>query len=158
LGTFPVRFETAWSAAMRWKLGLAEQDSPGGAGAESHELVADLLATMQEHTADYTGTIRSLSSVARGEAAPAWLQPWTDRWRPRLVATPDELDRRNPARVPRNHLVEEALAAATAGDLAPFHELLAAVTDPFTERPELARFAGPAPIDFAEGYRTFCGT
>ncbi|OMQ14088.1 hypothetical protein A7K94_0219115, partial [Modestobacter sp. VKM Ac-2676] len=59
--------------------------------------------------------------------------------------------------VPRNHLVEEALDAATAGDLAPFQELVAVVTRPFDERPGLARYAAPAPDTFGP-YRTFCGT
>ena len=31
------------------------------------------------------------------------------------------MDRVNPVYIPRNHLVEEALAAATAGDLDPLH-------------------------------------
>ncbi len=63
----------------------------------------------------------------------------------------------NPAYVPRNHLVEEALSAATTGDLAPLQRLLDAVTDPFTERVGLERYAEPAPVDFG-AYRTFCGT
>jgi uncharacterized protein YdiU (UPF0061 family) len=67
------------------------------------------------------------------------------------------MDRVNPVYVPRNHLVEEALAAATAEDTAPFDELLAVLADPYVERPGLERFAQPAPPDFGR-YRTFCGT
>jgi uncharacterized protein YdiU (UPF0061 family) len=67
------------------------------------------------------------------------------------------MDRVNPLYIPRNQLVEEALAAATAGDLAPFERLLEAVTNPFEERPGLARYAQPAEADFG-AYRTFCGT
>jgi uncharacterized protein YdiU (UPF0061 family) len=63
----------------------------------------------------------------------------------------------NPAYVPRNLLVEEALAAATSGDPDPLGRLLEAVTDPFAERPGLERYAAPAPVDFG-AYRTFCGT
>lgn len=59
--------------------------------------------------------------------------------------------------VPRNHLVEAALAAATAGDLAPYERLLDAVTRPFTERPGLADLVGPAPAD-APPHVTYCGT
>jgi uncharacterized protein YdiU (UPF0061 family) len=54
-------------------------------------------------------------------------------------------------------LVEEALAAATDGDLDPLSLLLAAVTAPYAERPGLERYAEPAPDDFG-AYRTFCGT
>ena len=55
------------------------------------------------------------------------------------------MDRVNPAYVPRNHLVEEALDAATAGDLEPVHRLLEAVAAPFEERAGLERYAEPAP-------------
>ena len=67
------------------------------------------------------------------------------------------MGRVNPVYVPRNHLVEEALTAATDGDLDPLTALLDAVTAPFDERPGLARYAAPAPADFG-AYRTFCGT
>jgi uncharacterized protein YdiU (UPF0061 family) len=67
------------------------------------------------------------------------------------------MDRVNPIYIPRNHLVEEALAAATDGDLTPFEKLVNAVTAPYDERPGLERYAEPAPGDFGD-YRTFCGT
>ena len=67
------------------------------------------------------------------------------------------MDRTNPVHIPRNHLVEEALDAATGGDPAPLHRLLDAVTDPFTDRPELQLFARPAPAD-AGPHVTYCGT
>jgi uncharacterized protein YdiU (UPF0061 family) len=53
--------------------------------------------------------------------------------------------------------VEEALAAATEGDLGPLERLLDAVSAPYRERPGLERYAEPAPEDFGT-YRTFCGT
>ena len=64
----------------------------------------------------------------------------------------------NPLYIPRNHLVEEALEAATAGDVAPFEELLAVVCDPYTPQPGRERYAAPAPESFARQYQTFCGT
>ncbi|MGZ6780449.1 MAG: hypothetical protein ACXVGO_15825, partial [Mycobacterium sp.] len=64
----------------------------------------------------------------------------------------------NPVYIPRNHLVEEALAAATAGDLGPVENLLTAVTSPFEERAGLERYADPAPEEFGGCYQTFCGT
>ena len=68
------------------------------------------------------------------------------------------MDSVNPVYIPRNHRVEEALAAATDGDLAPFLQLVDAVERPFDERPGLEEFAGPGPAGFDAGYRTFCGT
>ena len=65
----------------------------------------------------------------------------------------------NPLVIPRNHLVEEALAAASDdADLAPFEHLLAAVRRPFDDDPALARYAEPAASAFTACYRTFCGT
>jgi uncharacterized protein YdiU (UPF0061 family) len=67
------------------------------------------------------------------------------------------MDRVNPVYIPRNHLVEEALTAATEGNLAPLARLLDAVAAPYDERAGLERYAAPAPADFG-AYRTFCGT
>ena len=67
------------------------------------------------------------------------------------------MDARNPIYIPRNHLVEEALAAAAAGDLDPFSDLLHIVSDPFVARPGHERSAKPAPDTFGP-YQTFCGT
>jgi serine/tyrosine/threonine adenylyltransferase len=69
----------------------------------------------------------------------------------------DLMDRVNPLYIPRNHLVEQALAAASEGDLDPLEQLLDAVTAPYQERPGLQRYAAPAPRDFGP-YQTFCGT
>lgn len=95
---------------------------------------------------------------------PAAFDAWADRWLGRLsaagvdrAATAEAMDAINPVYVPRNHLVEEALEAATAGDLDPFERLVRVVRQPFTAREGFERFAEPAPPS-AERYRTFCGT
>jgi uncharacterized protein YdiU (UPF0061 family) len=167
LADFPARFGGAWRSDMRAKLGLATEDDADG------DLFDDLLRTMHDQGADHTNTFRSLSSVVRGDATPlldqlrdrAALGPWLERYHARLSAegrpagdVADAMDRANPAYVPRNHLVDEALAAATSGDMAPVGELLAVLTQPFEERPGLARYALPAPTAFGESFQTFCGT
>ena len=58
--------------------------------------------------------------------------------------------------IPRNHRVEEALAAAERDDLTPLHELLDVLASPFVVKPERAKFTLPPPDD--GGYQTFCGT
>ena len=120
---------------------------------------------MQAETLDYTSTFRSLSESLRSGDDISELSTWQARWRQRLAGegNPSEqvaaaMDQVNPIYVPRNHLVEDALAAATAGDMAPFEELLSVVTDPFTERDGLERFSEPAPDNFQRGFKTFCGT
>jgi uncharacterized protein YdiU (UPF0061 family) len=67
------------------------------------------------------------------------------------------MDRVNPVYIPRNHRVEEALTAATAGDTAPFLRLVDAVSRPFDERPGLEDLLGPAPRGCAP-HVTYCGT
>jgi uncharacterized protein YdiU (UPF0061 family) len=66
--------------------------------------------------------------------------------------------RASPWIIPRNHRVEEALAAATQDDLAPFERLLAALRRPFDTAPGLAAYAEPAAAEATAGYQTFCGT
>jgi uncharacterized protein YdiU (UPF0061 family) len=157
---FRPQYQAAWSAGMRGKLGLAADiDAEIGAG-----LGAELLDLLRESHVDYTSFFRHLGQAARGEAESArglfidlsGFDDWMSRWR---ALEPDAglMDRVNPIYIPRNHLVEEALTAATAGELEPVHRLLAAVTAPYDERPDLARYASPAPKDFG-AYRTFCGT
>jgi uncharacterized protein YdiU (UPF0061 family) len=68
------------------------------------------------------------------------------------------MDRVNPAYIPRNHKVEEALAAATAGDLQPFRAQVEVVSRPFEERPGLEAYASAGPPGWDASYRTFCGT
>ena len=97
-------------------------------------------------------------------AEPADVDEWAARWRAALAAEgrPPEavaaaMDRVNPLYIPRNHLVEDALAAATAGDLEPFRRLLDVLARPYDERPGLEAYAAPAPVSTVP-YRTFCGT
>jgi len=160
LGTFAERYEAARLAGMRAKLGLAAELDDAVVTALADELL-NLLHTSH---VDYTSVFRHLGHAARGDAEPArglfvdlaGFDAWLTRWR---ALGPDAavMDRVNPVYIPRNQLLEEALAAATAGDLDPIRQLLAAVGDPYDERPGLERYAEPAPDDFGQ-YRTFCGT
>ena len=163
LGAFRPQYSAAWSAGMRAKLGLPA-DLDDAVGAEASELVEDLLVIMDGARVDWTTFFRHLATAARGEAEPARSQvldlaafdSWLQRWRA-LRPDPAAMDRTNPVYIPRNHLVEEALDAATEGALGPLERLLDAVLRPFDERPGLERYAAPAPEDFGR-YRTFCGT
>ena len=167
LQTFATRYEERWTAGMCAKLGLA--DGPG----EDEALIGDLLALMRGQRVDFTSCFRALSSVLRGDAAPAralFAEPaafdaWSERWRSQLStqalgaeAIAAAMDRVNPIYIARNHKVEDALAAATAGELGPFEELVAVLARPFERRPGREAHAAPAPPGFDDGYRTFCGT
>ena len=160
LGSFRHEYAAAWSAGMRAKLGLPEGLDDEVAAALANELLALLAAGHVDHTSFF----RNLGAAARGNADPArnlfldlaGFDGWAERWRA-LRPDADAMDRVNPVYIPRNHLVEEALTAATGGDLDPLHRLLDAVSAPYDERPGLERYAAPAPQDFG-AYRTFCGT
>jgi len=161
LEEYPARFEQHWLAGMRQKLGLRTDE------ADDAELVRALLDWMQTAGADFTNTFLALSAEAAptGELyqQPAF-QAWYARWRQRLQqagqtpAAASALMRSvNPAVIPRNHRVEEALTAAeTHDDLSVLQRLLAALAAPYESRPELAPFQEPSPDDGC--YRTFCGT
>jgi uncharacterized protein YdiU (UPF0061 family) len=160
LGRFRRHYGAAWSAGMRAKLGLPEGLDDAVAGA----LVDDLLTLMRDNAVDHTSFFRSLGAAARGDAEPARrlvldlaaFDAWAQRWRA-LQPDADLMDRTNPAYIPRNHLVEEALTAAHSDDLAPLERLLEVLARPFDERPRLERYAAPPPGGSAR-YVTFCGT
>jgi len=167
LAAFPNRYHQFWLSGMRTKLGLTEPTPADEA------LIDNLLTLLHTHRVDYTTAFRALASTLRGDSdllhslfeASATIDGWTASWKSRLETegrhaelVAKEMDCANPVYIPRNHTVEEALAAATGGDMAPFHALLEAVTNPFDERTDLERFAGPAPGSFDETFQTFCGT
>jgi uncharacterized protein YdiU (UPF0061 family) len=164
LDAFRRQYSAAWSAGMAAKLGLRQGLDDGKAPPLVEELVDELVALLQESRPDYTSFFRHLGDAARGEAGPvrgvmvdlAAFDAWLGRWRA-LMPDADAMDRVNPLYIPRNHLVEEALSAATGGDTGPLERLLEAVAFPYDERPGLEYYAAPAPESFGP-YRTFCGT
>ncbi len=162
---FAPRFDRHWRAGMCQKLALGDEQ-PGDV-----ELITDLLDLLQAQRLDLTTTMRSLSSALRGDIAAvtdrgedaervgAWLDRWTARVRTTqsdLGAAADAMDRVNPVFVPRNHLVEAALDAATAGALGPVTALVEVLASPFDEQPGRDRYAEPSTSGVP--YRTFCGT
>ncbi len=162
---FAARYRIAWTERMRAKLGL----SPGRSGAQDRAaaaLIDDLLAILTAERADLTRTFRALAFDLRegtATSAPARHTAWWERWQAALVgadprAVAARMDAVNPVYVLRNHLVEEAVAAAAGGDLAPFDQLREAVSSPYVVRPGLERCAEPAPPGFTQGHVTYCGT
>jgi uncharacterized protein YdiU (UPF0061 family) len=169
LAAFAPQFEASRSAGLRRKLGLTTEREGDAALAE------DLLERMAANHADFTLTFRRLCSAAAGVEAdvgvralfadPVAYDEWAAKWRRRLEAEPTSPDvraaamlRTNPAFIPRNHIVEEALNAAVwRQDFQPFEKLLDVVSRPFDDRPNLERYATPArPEEYVS--RTFCGT
>jgi uncharacterized protein YdiU (UPF0061 family) len=166
---FPTRFDAAWLAGMRAKLGLVDAEADDGA------LARDLLDRMAANHADFTLTFRRLCDAAAGggeaDAAvaglfddPAAFTGWAAAWRQRLAREGRPVaDIRaamraaNPAFIPRNHRVAAALAAAEAGDLGLADELATVLATPYDDQSRLAHYADP-PRPEEVVRETFCGT
>jgi uncharacterized protein YdiU (UPF0061 family) len=170
INAFPDRFLQANTEGMARKLGLQTiNDQDTG-------LVEDLWQLMAEHSLDFTLTFRRLADLAdEGAKAedsvaelfefPDSMQPWLERWHTRLGQESTSRSERqasmyctNPVFIPRNHLVEAAILAATErGDLTTFDQLVDTLENPYEYRKALALFATPAKPDEVVK-QTFCGT
>jgi serine/tyrosine/threonine adenylyltransferase len=168
LERFPEHFESAHARVLRAKLGLSREEP------DDRVLAHDLLERMAASAVDFTVCFRRLCACAEDPAAdealaslfaePGAFREWAERWRARMVSetvSPADraaaMRRANPAFIPRNHRVEEALAAAHHEDFAPFEALSRALARPYDDQPELAHLAEPPAVP-NEDYRTFCGT
>jgi len=181
LARFPDLFQAAHLRVLRAKLGLAAQ--PAGETSETAEaadraLADDLLRKLAENRVDYTLFFRRLcDSAAAGDAAtadgavlslfadPTAFASWAETWRRRLATQPlapearaSAMRRANPAFIPRNHRVEEAIAAAVHHrDFKPFELLAEVLVQPYDDHPEAAHLQDPPEPD-QRVYQTFCGT
>ncbi|WP_432557602.1 protein adenylyltransferase SelO [Granulicoccus sp. GXG6511] len=139
---------------MSAKLGLARPDAG---------LVEAILGLLHRDKVDFTNFFRALAAgTAEGLFTDrAVFAAWAEKRASLLPADPTAvhaaMDALNPAYIPRNHRVEEALLAAQFGNLEPFDRLLTAVQAPFEVRAGLEDLAEPDP-DEGRGFRTFCGT
>jgi uncharacterized protein YdiU (UPF0061 family) len=176
IDAFPGWYAAALLQGQRAKLGL---QTTADAAADT-ALVEGWLALLKRHAVDFTLAWRRLCDAAAGDAnplralfaEPTAVNPWLARWRERCALEdgadpgPDVATARagrmravNPWLIPRNHRVEEALAAASEhDDLGPFRRLMEALGRPFDESTETAAYAEPAPAALTAGYQTFCGT
>ena len=164
---FPALFTERWQRTMRAKLGL-DNEEPDDA-----ELITSLLKWMQDRGADYTNTFRDLSShgaiadpvALGGQFRDPEFAAWHARWRERLGRQPGGVDEAvprmratNPALIPRNHRVEEALQAAVQqGDLDPAMRLLEVLGNPYDAGLDESEYRQP-PNPEQRVYQTFCGT
>jgi protein adenylyltransferase len=168
IGTFAKEFDTAYVAGISRKLGLLESRP------DDIDLAQDLLDRMAHNGADFTLVFRRLCDAAgpQGDAGvrtlfadPGAFDIWAEKWRHRLAQEGGKLSERrsamraaNPAFIPRNHLVEEAIVAAeTDGDFSAFEMLLSVISAPHEDQPAFGRYADPPRPDQVV-HQTFCGT
>ncbi|WP_338597619.1 protein adenylyltransferase SelO [Clostridium baratii] len=161
LAEFSEIFKNNWISGMRAKLGIFNEE------AEDEELIKNLLSIMQKYKADYTNTFRALtiddlngSEIFDSEEFKEWYKMWQERLS-RQDESKDLLKKlmksSNPAVIPRNHRVEEALEAAEKGDYSVMDKLLDVLINPFEyskEQEEYAKLPKPSSCK----YKTYCGT
>lgn len=162
------RFQAYWLAGMRAKIGLVSEED------DDLDLIQSLLATMQQQGADFTLTFRRFAALAADEDVadfaaafndPQAAAPWLERWRERLArdrqtpaARSAAMRKVNPAFIPRNHRIEQAIEAAVEdGDFSLFEALLKVLATPYQEQPAFASYAEP-PLPAERVLQTFCGT
>ena len=178
---FPALYARHLLSGQRAKLGL--QRAQGADDDADSALADEWLALLHAGRVDFTLAWRRLADAAAGDdsrlrslfaddasAPEAWLARWRERCAREdegsstssaavTVARAQRMRRVSPWVIPRNHRVEEALAAASDHeDLGPFDRLLEALKHPYDETPASAPYAEPASADVTAGYRTFCGT
>ncbi|HHV72586.1 MAG TPA: hypothetical protein GXX38_08280, partial [Clostridia bacterium] len=151
-----------WLAGMRAKLGLFNEEP------EDEVLIENLLELMYKYRADYTNTFRALTFDKPEDTVlfgtDEFVQ-WYEKWQARLGRQQETRElshqlmrKSNPAVIPRNHRVEEALEAAVKeGDYSVMERLLDALSCPYAHSPKQAEYTTPPPPSTLP-YRTFCGT
>ncbi|KQV63779.1 protein adenylyltransferase SelO [Rhizobium sp. Root1220] len=169
IGNYGERFQIHWLRGMREKIGLSSVED------DDLELIQSLLAAMQAGQADFTLAFRRLSHLAADESAeasflatfrdPSAAREWLLRWRQRLsresqtgAARGPAMLSVNPAFIPRNHRIEQAITAAVEdGDFSLFEALLTVLAKPYEEQPAFSAYMGPPKPD-ERVLQTFCGT
>lgn len=152
-------FERHWQAGMRAKLGIFNEES------DDSDLISALLEWMEKSGVDFTNTFRDLSTDTPLSSDPnfsIWHERWVERLKrqPQSFAESQALRRsHNPIVIPRNHKVEEALAAASQhGDFTALQSLLSVVAQPFDYTININSEYSVPPDPGAPAYQTFCGT
>ena len=167
LEKFPARFNERYRELSQRKLGLTTNQP------DTVTLAGDLLTVLSSTRADFTLAFRHLYELCQtGEeesflalfAEPQAAKDWLSSFRTAFKADPGDLQPRleamrlaNPLYIPRNHRIEEAIAAALQGDDAPFHRLRRVLRSPCEVQPGEEELA-MSPGDEQWSYRTFCGT
>lgn len=155
-------YHEAWLSGMRAKLGLFNAEP------EDETLVKDLLENLEQAGADYTNTFLALTFDKAPDSKLAELsefKEWHTRWQVRLDRQPQsreevrqQMSNHNPAVIPRNHRVEEALDRAEKyGDFSLVEKLVEVLSNPFDHSIERAEYT-EVPVTCDSSYRTFCGT
>lgn len=142
-----------YSTLMRRKLGLSDRRN------DDDKLLASLLSLMEQNQADYTITWRKLSKAldepqfwidlfVDRDAAKTWLEQYRKRCAMDAYSSDERqayMDAINPKYVLRNHLAQQAIEAAEAGDTAPLENLFEVLKKPFADQTDQEALAKHPP-------------
>ncbi len=166
---FEAVFQNAWSQAACQKIGLPEASS------DDLCLILDYLELMQKNKADYTLAFRYLSIAVGEKRAPSQLlavfnqsqalEPWLLRWNEHVLKQgrsaleiSQAMNAVNPAFIPRNHRVEQAIQAAVQkNDFTVMDRLIDVLARPYEDQPQSTDLMQP-PKPEERVAQTFCGT
>ena len=153
-------FAEEYHQMMKNKLGMISDED------QDKNMMSDLFKMMHKNQADYNNTFRYLinGKFPQGKLLndPDFII-WEAQWKKRLSKNQNSEDayqlmmKHNPVFIPRNHKVEQALAAADKGDMSKFLSLYEVITKPYVENADLEEYAKPAPAS-DRVYKTYCGT
>ena len=151
-------YHNNWISGMRKKLGIFNEE------AEDEALIEELLYIMHKNNEDYTNTFIKLT-FGNTLNDSAEYKEWHNKWQARLQRqnkTKDKLfelmKNSNPAVIPRNHRVEEALRTADENeDYSVMDKLVSVLKRPFAHSADQKEYAELPPPSFCN-YKTFCGT
>jgi serine/tyrosine/threonine adenylyltransferase len=161
ISEFPEEYQSKWLSGMRSKLGLFNEEK------DDETLIDDLLTLMQNNQADYTNTFRALTFKKLADnkmfGTPEFIE-WHGLWQARLERQHETKESSyqlmrdsNPAVIPRNHRVEEALESAVEqGDYRVMQQLVEVLHDPYNHIPENEKYTTLPESTIP--YQTFCGT
>ncbi len=166
---FEMIFQNTWAATACRKIGLLQTDE------EDLGLVLDYLELMQKNKADHTLAFRHLSVAVGEKNAPPelldifkhsqGLEAWLMRWQTRVLKqgrsaqeVSQSMNAVNPAFIPRNHRVEQAIQAAMQkNDFAVMNRLMDVLARPYDGQPQAGDWMLP-PKPEERVAQTFCGT
>lgn len=162
LEDFEHRFNQYWIDGMRKKLGIFDEEK------EDEPLIEDLLELMETYKVDYTNTFVALTSDKFNKTdlfASNEFKIWYDRWNNRLIRqkqskeeSKDLMRKSNPAIIPRNNLLEEALKLAEKEkDYSLFYKLLKVLSNPYDYENIDDKYTKTPQAPLIP-YKTYCGT
>jgi uncharacterized protein YdiU (UPF0061 family) len=162
-------FKQQWLLRMGLKIGITTLQST------DFELINGLLNLMAKYQTDFTITFRSLCEVVDEQSdllkfhllftSRTEIDIWLKLWRKRLESENKSvgeitkiMQSVNPAYIPRNHLIEQAIIEAVDSDnFVPMEKLLKVLSNPFEEDIDYIEYMKP-PTSEERVYQTFCGT